>query len=576
MAALQRQVKPEQRMTAPPNDGTGGAQVEGVPLVDVPELLPVRMLNEMVYCPRLFFLEWVESRFVDNDDTVEGRYHHRRVDTQRTSEGDIGPEVRTSLLLSSRQLGIVGRVDLVEFDGATAVPVDFKRGTAPNVPDGAREPERVQVCAQALLLRDAGYECDEGAIWFVGSRRRVPVMIDQPLIDRTLQVIVAARRVAARDSAPPPLVDSPKCPRCSLVGLCLPDELNLLRGTVEHKPTRILPRNPLPRPVYVTEPGSKVGREKGVLIVRRDGEVQQRIRLIDVSQLCVFGHVQVSSQAMHDLFDREIPVVWFTYGGWMKGVGLGLPSGHVELRRRQVASARQGFLDIARQMIRGKIRNQRTLLRRNSDAKPDSALRMMQRMAKKAGEAISVSELLGFEGMAAKAYFGEFGRMLSGPVLDGTPFIWEGRNRRPPRDPVNAMLSFVYALLVKDLTTATHLVGFDPFLGFYHRPRFGRPALALDLAEEFRPLIGDSTVVMLVNNGEIRPGHFVKRMGEFALTREGRRKVIRAYERRLDIEVRHPIFGYRISYRRLLDVQTRLLAAHILGEVDRYEAFETR
>lgn len=559
-----------------PGDGTGDDRTEEVTSPDVPELVPVRMLNEMAYCPRLFFLEWVDSRFVDNDDTVEGRYHHRRVDRERSSSGGDRPDVSTSFLLSSDKLGITGRVDMVEFDGSTAVPVDFKRGTVPDIPEGAYEPERIQVCAQALLLRDAGYVCDEGAIWFAGSKRRVSVAIAESLVERTLEVVDEARRIAARDKAPPPLVDSPKCPRCSLVGLCLPDEMNLLSGEVDHEPTRILPRNPSQRPVYVTEPGSKVGRERSVLVVRKDGDVQQKIRLIDVSQLCLFGRVQVSSQAMCDLFDRGIPVAWFTHGGWIKGVGLGLPSGHVELRRRQVASAGQAFLDIARPMVWGKIRNQRTLLRRNSDARPDAALRMMERMAKGSTEAATVSELLGFEGMAAKAYFGEFGRMLSGPVLDGAPFTWEGRNRRPPRDPINAMLSFVYALLVKDLIATTYLVGFDPFLGFYHRPRFGRPALALDLAEEFRPLIGDSTVIMLVNNGEIRSGHFIERMGGVALTKDGRRKVIRAYERRLDVEVRHPIFGYRISYRRLLDVQTRLLAAHVLGEVDRYQAFETR
>jgi len=557
-------------------DATGGDRTEEVTSPDVPELVPVRMLNEMAYCPRLFFLEWVDSRFVDNDDTVEGRYHHRRVDRVRKTGGGDRPDVHTSFLLSSERLGIIGRVDMVEFDGSTAVPVDFKRGTVPDIPEGAYEPERIQVCAQALLLRDAGYVCDEGAIWFAGSKRRAPVPIDEPLVERTLEVIGEGRRIAAEDEAPAPLVDSPKCPRCSLVGLCLPDEMNLLRGVVDHEPTRILPRNPSPRPVYVTEPGSKVGRERGVLVVRKDDDVQQRIRLIDVSQLCLFGRVQVSSQAMHELFDRGIPVAWFTYGGWIKGVGLGLPSGHVELRRRQVVSAGQGFLDIAKPIVWGKIRNQRTMLRRNSDTRPDAALRMMERTAKKSAKATTVGELLGFEGMAAKAYFGEFDHMLSGRELAGTPFMWNGRNRRPPRDPINAMLSFVYALLVKDLLATTYLVGFDPFLGFYHRPRFGRPALALDLAEEFRPLIGDSTVVMLVNNGEVRSGHFVERMGGVALTKDGRRKVIRAYERRMDVEVRHPIFGYRISYRRLLDVQTRLLAAHVLGEVDRYQAFETR
>jgi CRISPR-associated protein Cas1 len=119
-------------------------------------------------------------------------------------------------------------------------------------------------------------------------------------------------------------------------------------------------------------------------------------------------------------------------------------------------------------------------------------------------------------------------------------------------------------------------VGFDPYLGFYHRPRFGRSALALDLAEEFRPLVAESLVINLINNGEVDDGDFVVRAGGVALTPRGRKAVLAGYERRLDVEIKHPLFGYRISYRRVLDVQSRLLAAHVLGEVPAYLPFTTR
>jgi len=138
------------------------------------------------------------------------------------------------------------------------------------------------------------------------------------------------------------------------------------------------------------------------------------------------------------------------------------------------------------------------------------------------------------------------------------------------------MLSYVYGLLVKDLTVVTLSVGFDPYLGFYHRPRFGRPALALDLAEEFRPLIGDSVVLGAINNGEVTASDFVVRGGSIGLTGSGRKSVLVAYERRMDVEITHPLFGYKISYRRVLDVQARLLAAHLLGEIPEYVAFCTR
>jgi CRISPR-associated endonuclease Cas1 len=174
--------------------------------------------------------------------------------------------------------------------------------------------------------------------------------------------------------------------------------------------------------------------------------------------------------------------------------------------------------------------------------------------------------------MAARTYFAGFAQLLK----DTDNFNIVDRNRRPPRDPVNAMLSFVYALLVKELTVVLYAVGFDPMLGFYHRPRYGRPALALDLAEPFRPLVADSTVLMLVNNGEVSPASFIRRGGGVALTDAGRRAVIGAFERRMDTLVTHPIFGCRVSYRRILEVQARLLGRTLLGELSEYPNFCTR
>lgn len=161
-------------------------------------------------------------------------------------------------------------------------------------------------------------------------------------------------------------------------------------------------------------------------------------------------------------------------------------------------------------------------------------------------------------------------------LREGLGFELGGRNRRPPRDPVNCLLSYVYALLVKDLTAVCYGLGFDPYLGFFHRPRFGRPALALDLAEEFRPLVADSVVVNAINNGEVRESSFVIRAGGVSLTPEGRRAVIASYERRLDTDVTHPVFGYKVTYRRVLEVQARLLGAYLLREVPSYIPFTTR
>ena len=153
---------------------------------------------------------------------------------------------------------------------------------------------------------------------------------------------------------------------------------------------------------------------------------------------------------------------------------------------------------------------------------------------------------------------------------------FNNRNRRPPVDPVNAMLSYAYAMLAKDLTIACWSVGLDPFMGFYHQAKFGKPALALDLMEEFRPLIADSVVVTAINTGVVGPCDFVRRGGAVALLPEGRKRFLQAYERRMESEVTHPIFGYKISYRRVLDVQVRLVSRLLLGEIPEYAAFTTR
>lgn len=538
------------------------------------------MLNEYAYCPRLFHLEWVQQRFAHNEDTQDGVRHHRAVDrpggkAPLPDEDDPLTRAR-SVQLSSARLGLSAKLDVIEGDGGLVRPIDVKRGQPPKVPEGAYEPERVQLCVQGLLLREAGYRCEEGILYFAGARRRVTIPFTSELEARTLELLAQARLTAASDEPPPPLLDSPKCPRCSLVGICLPDEINTLADRQE-RPRRLLPRDPAARPLYVSQQGARISSRGGRIEVRDKDETLASVRAIDVSHVCVYGNVQVSTQALRALFAREAPVCFFSYGGWFSGIAEGLPAKHVELRRRQVIEAGRGALGPARRFVVGKITNQRTLLRRNARQDVTSTTDALRRLQLDAGNCESVQSLLGIEGTAARLYFARFATMLRPEIaLPGAPFTFEGRNRRPPLDPINALLSFVYGLLTKDLTILAFAVGFDPYLGLMHRPRFGRPALALDLSEEFRALVGDSVVLTLVNNGEIAPSDFTIRAGGVQLTQNGRRAVIAAYERRLDVEITHPMFGYRISYRRLMDVQARILAAYLLGEIDAYVPIVTR
>jgi CRISPR-associated protein Cas1 len=251
---------------------------------------------------------------------------------------------------------------------------------------------------------------------------------------------------------------------------------------------------------------------------------------------------------------------------------------NVDLRRRQYAAAVDPArcLALARQFVQAKIANCRTLLRRNHPSPAETLLSDLKGDIRRAGRADRLDALLGVEGTAAHRYFSAFAEMLHPGEGETATFDLESRNRRPPRDPVNALLSLGYAMLTREWTVTLFSVGFDPYLGFYHQPRYGRPALALDLMEEYRPLIADSLVLTVVNNGELRSEHFARAPGAVSLTAAGRRKFIEAYERRMSQEITHPVFGYRISYRRVLEVQARLLARHLSGEIPEFPSFTTR
>ncbi len=554
-----------------------------MPAGDVPDLIPARILNEHVYCPRLAYLEWVDRQFKDNADTAEGTFVHRRVDRPRATppapgeaeeEGE-DPPPSTSVELSSERLGVIAKVDLLEPRGKTVVPVEYKRGRPREGESPLWEPELVQLCSHVLLLRDGGYAVDHAEVYFAETRTRHHIEVSDELAATTLAAILELRANAAADGAPPPLVDSPKCPRCSLVGICLPDEVSLLRGDRTTPPRRLVAGDSAASPLYATVPGSRLSKRGGRVILLEDHEETASTRLIDVSHIAVFGNVTVGSAVLRACFEAGTPVLWFSAGGWFSGHAQGMPPGNIELRMRQHRAAALGAPELAAAFVGGKIRNARTLIRRHGGESVSRAVVQLAELARSAEDERSIQSLLGIEGTAARLYFERFGALLRSPegVED---FDFTRRNRRPPRDPINALLSFVYALLVKDVTAALIAAGLDPYVGVFHRPRFGRPGLALDLAEEFRPLIGDSTVLTAVNNGEVESSDFLRRAGAVSLTKRGRQKVIRTYERRMTTELRHPLFKYQASYRRTLEIQARLLAAVLAGDVPAYRPLTTR
>jgi len=570
---------------------------------DVPLLIPARMLNEFAYCPRLCYIEWIQGEFADSADTVDGRFQHRRVDSDSGAVPEDEEEAAEafharSVSLTGPEIGVACRIDLLEGVGKRATPVDYKRGSAPKVPEGAYEPERVQLCAQGLVLRENGFECSEGVIYYAKSKQKVTVPFDEALVSRTKELIEKLWAVAQREEMPPPLEGSPKCVRCSLAGICLPDEVNILKemeaeeeveksrkeGAREEEREvkekagpvrRLVPTLDDHVPIYVVGQGETVRRRGDRLeFWSRDGKVGEA-RLREVAQLSLYGGVEITSPALADLLQRGVPVCHFSHGGWFYGISQGTVHKNVELRIKQfdLAKSRRRSLEMAKRFVSGKIRNSRTLIRRNDSDAPKEVLAALNRLAREAEEAKSAESLLGIEGAAAQAYFSRFENLLKARAGS---FSFENRNKRPPKDPANAVLSYLYGILVKDVFVTLLAVGFDPYLGFYHRPKYGKPALALDLMEEFRPLIADSVAITLFNNGELSEKEFVRRGLGVSMTSKGKKTVVSGYERRMSSEITHPIFGYKVSYRRVLEVQARLLARVVSGEIEGYPPFCTR
>lgn len=646
------------------------------------ELMRARMLNEFVYCPRLFYYEQVEGLFLENADTERGAALHEKIDRGRgamprarqegaepamagpvgtegtapagtegpaanesveaEAPGEVQPELETihsrSAMMSSEKLGVVAKMDLIEMkvvprdeedlfavrEVASVTPVDYKAGAPRQGPEANElwDADKMQLGLQILVLRENGYRCDDGVIFYRATRQRVRLAMTRPLEQWIRRQIEEARKVAAAPQIPPPLVNSPKCVRCSLAPICLPDETRLLTARsaapVEAHagvpavraragagqaapPRRLIAARDDERALYLNTQGCRVGLKSERLVIKDGESVVDEIRLNDVTHVALFGNIQISTQAVQELCEQEIPVAYFSQGGWFYGLTRGHGLKNVFTRIQQFGAAGNPLrcLEFARKIVQAKIRNHRTLLMRLHVEPPAPAVVNLREIAARVPGARGLDELLGMEGAAAAIYFQHFSGMIKAGEVDAEDeipglemtsgakaklkveaetfnFDFQQRRRRPPTDPVNALLSLAYSLLAKDCTIAALAVGFDPYVGFFHQPRHGRPALALDLMEEFRPLVAESAVLTAINNRMVVPSHFVRAGDAVNLTPLGRRAFFHAYEQRMNALITHPVFDYKVSYRRVLELQARLLARWLTGEIPDYVPMVTR
>ncbi len=329
--------------------------------------------------------------------------------------------------------------------------------------------------------------------------------------------------------------------------------------------------------LYVTEPGARIEKEYRRLLVTKEDEVLLRVPLAQVSAVVLVGRVGVTTPAMLSLLDAGVELSLVRQTGELLGRLTPPTARNIPLRHRQYQRAEdEGFcLALSRAIVGGKLRNQRTLARRlcrrraGLDAGPIAEITAAIQQAEAAPD---MAALRGLEGAGARAYFRVFRQALA------IAWAFEKRARRPPPDPVNAMLSLGYTLLGQNMMTALEVVGLDPYDGFFHADKYGRPALALDLVEEFRAVIVDSVVLTVVNKGMVDQDDFEPAArGGVVLRPPALRKFLAQYSARLQTEVVHPLAaGRRLTYQKCFEVQAQLMRKAIEGETEAYTPFLAR
>ncbi len=327
--------------------------------------------------------------------------------------------------------------------------------------------------------------------------------------------------------------------------------------------------------LYVVEQGARLEKRYQTLEVIKHDQRLMRVPLNEVTAVVLVGNVGVTTPAMQTLLRNGVSLALMTRSGKMLGWLHAASKLNLPLRHNQFehASDPEFCLALGRAVVEGKLRNSRAMARRiiHAQGGDGSALAMIRRALADVSTVGDLATLRGVEGSAAKVYFS----VLRSALPD--ELTLEKRTRRPPKDPVNALLSFGYSLLTANLMAAAEIAGLDPYDGFFHADKYGRPALALDLVEEFRPIIVDSVVLSLINNRRIGRADFVEDgAGGFYLTQRGLKRFLNAYTQRLYTEVFHPDAGRALSYLKVFEVQARRLRKVIEGELPEYRPFVVR
>lgn len=529
-------------------------------------LIRVMALHALAYCERLFYLEEVEEIRLADAAVYAGRRLHEEVLAEE--------EELVSLVLESDALGLKGKVDCIRRRDGELIPYEHKRGRSAKG-EGGPEPwpsDRLQVAAYALLVEEhIGKVIPEARIRYHANHATVRVPINDQTREEVRQAVSRARELRQSVLRPSITDNSRLCERCSLAPVCLPEEERVVRDD-EWQPLRLFPKDRDRQTVHVLEQGARVTRSgQQLVIVGLDGS-KQPFPINVVGEVVVHGYAQVTTQALHMCAHHEIGVHWLTNGGKYVG-GTVAGTSQVQRKIRQYEALREPGIAfrLAKRLALARSTSQLRFLLRASQGTDrqasgvQAAVTDMRLALKGMVQAEGLDALRGFEGAAGRAYFAGLPGILR-PDLDPR-LQWSGRTRRPPEDILNALLSFGYSLLQRDVMQAIIAVGLEPSFGFYHQPRSAAHPLVLDLMEEFRVPLWDMPMIASVNRLQWNPDEDVRIAGKQVwLSDEGRKKAIEIYERRKEDQWKHPVIGYSLSYARLIELEARLLEKEWSGQ----------
>jgi CRISPR-associated protein Cas1 len=477
----------------------------------------------------------------------------------------------------SELYGLIGKVDCLRKLSGEIIPYEHKRGRAARDAEGKAETwasDRLQIIAYALLVEERlGETVSEGRVRYHADNVTVRVPIDDEARLFFETSLARAKELQIRVERPPVTSNERLCVKCSLAPICLPEEARLAEKLVQsgenlpdEKPLQLFPAIDDRQILHILTNGAKVGRKGDRLEVwSPETEEKQVYPVQEIGQVVIHGFAQITTQALRLCADKNLGVHWVSYGGrylgaWNSGQG----SVQRRIRQYQALTNADFCLGLAKRLVEAKVRGQLSFLLRASresgreieDVK--HSISNIRKLLSPLNRAESIDSLRGYEGSVGASYFKALPHLVSDEA--GEAMKPDGRNRRPPTDRCNALLSYGYALLLKDITNAILVVGLDPCLGFYHTPRSQTPPLALDLMEIFRVTLVDLPVIASINRRQWNETEDFTIAGrQVWLSDAGRKKFIQIYERRKADQWKHPVIGYSLSYSRHLELEVRLL-----------------